>query len=108
MKNLFAAGLFAVAAVTLQSSRTFIGTITDGMCDRADHSRMRMGPTDAECAIACAEEHDATFVLYDGTDVYALSDQDSARKFVGRRVKVSGALDAKMKTITVSSITPAK
>jgi hypothetical protein len=29
--------------------QTFTGTITDSMCVKADHSQMRMGPTDAEC-----------------------------------------------------------
>jgi len=100
--------LFAFAAATLQSTRTFSGTITDSICDRADHSNMRMGPTDAECALACAEEHDAVFVLYDGKDVYALSDQPSARKFAARKVTVVGVLDARSKRITVTSIALAK
>ena len=90
------------------SPRTFTGTITDSMCDRGDHSGMRMGPTDAACAIACAEEHDAAFVLYDGKDVFALSDQQGARKFVARKVTVVGVLDAKAKKIAVTAITPAK
>jgi hypothetical protein len=107
MTNLVVALLFATA-VAPQSARTFTGTITDSMCDRGDHSRMRMGPTDAECAVACAEEHDATFVLYDGTDVYTLTDQESARKFAGRKVTVVGALDARTRRITVTSIAPAK
>jgi hypothetical protein len=100
--------LAATVVVPPQSTRTFTGTITDSMCDRGDHSRMRMGPTDAECAVACAEEHDAPFVLYDGKDVYSLSDQQSARKFAARKVTVGGALDAKTKRITVTSIAPAK
>lgn len=99
--------LFATT-LAAASTRTFTGTITDGMCDRGDHSAMRMGPTDAECAVACAEEHDAPFVLYDGKDVYALSDQQAARKFVARKVTVVGVLDAKTKTIAVTSIAPAK
>jgi len=107
IKNLFVPLLLAWAAASPQSSTTLTGTITDAMCDRADHSHMRMGPTDAECALACADEHDAPFVLYDGKEVYALTDQAGARKFAGRKVKVSGALDTKTKTITVSSIAPA-
>src|SRR6476660_464902 len=104
MTNLLVALLLATAVAAPPSTRTFTGTITDSMCDRGDHSRMRMGPTDAECAVACAEEHDAAFVLYDGKDVYTLSDQQGARKFVARRVTVVGALDAKTKKITVTSI----
>ena len=90
------------------STRTFTGTITDSVCDRGDHSNMRMGATDAECAVACAEEHDAAFVLYDGTDAYTLSDQQGARKFVARKVTVVGALDATTRKIAVTSIAPAK
>jgi len=107
MARLVFALLFA-ATLAAPSPRTFTGTITDSVCDRGDHSGMRMGPTDAECATACAEEHDAAFVLYDGKDVYALSDQQAARKFVARRVTVVGALDAKTKKIAVTSIAPAK
>ena len=32
-----------------QGGRTFTGVITDTECSTADHSHMRMGPTDAEC-----------------------------------------------------------
>ena len=103
--------LFALLVATTlapPATRTFTGTITDSVCDRNDHSGMRMGPTDAECAIACAEEHDAAFVLYDGKNVYTLSDQQNARKFAGRKVTVVGALDAATKRIAVTSIAPAK
>ena len=108
MTTLLAALLFATAVAAPASTRTFTGTITDSMCDRGDHSVMRMGSTDAECAVACAEEHDATFVLYDGKNVYTLSDQQRARKFAGRKVTVLGALDAKTWKIAVTSIAAAK
>ena len=42
---------------------------------------MRMGPTDAECTVACIDIHGATYVLLDGKDVYALSDQRTPEKF---------------------------
>lgn len=100
--------MLVMAALAPRATRTFSGTITDSMCERADHSNMRMGPTDAACAVACAEEHDAAFVLYDGKDVYALSDQQIARKFAARKVTVVGALDDKTRTIEVTSITPLK
>ena len=108
MTKLLAALLFAAAAAAPQPTRTFTGTITDSMCDRGDHSVMRMGATDGECAVACAEEHDAAFVLYDGKDAYTLSDQQAARKFAGRKVTVVGALDAKTGRIAVTSIAAAK
>lgn len=102
MKLVIAVLLSSVAAVP--AARTFAGTITDGMCEKGDHSAMKMGPTDAECARACNEEHDAAFVLYDGKTVYALSDQRAPAKFAGRKVTVTGTLDAKTHTIRVVSI----
>jgi type 1 fimbria pilin len=102
MKLLMVA-LMAVAAAGAPA-RTFTGTITDSMCEKADHSGMKMGPTDAECARACNEEHDATFVLYDGKTVYALSDQRAPAKFAGKKVTITGTLDATTHTIAVASI----
>jgi hypothetical protein len=97
-----------VAAQAVPSSRAYTGTITDSMCELGDHSRMRMGPTDVECTNACVEEHDAAFVLSDGRNVYGLSDQKKPAPFAGRKVTVSGTLDAKTKTIQVESIAAAR
>jgi hypothetical protein len=102
MKMLIASAV-ALVALTPQS-RTFTGTVTDAMCEKGDHAAMRMGPTDAECAKACHEEHDAPYVLFDGKDVYQLSDQQRPAQFAGRKVTIVGALDAKTKTIHVESI----
>jgi len=101
---LFAMGL----AVPQSAKQTFTGIITDNMCDRADHSRMRMGSTDAECTIACIDAHGALYVLFDGKEAYALSDQQKPEKFAGQKVTVTGTLDAKTKTIKVDSITASK
>src|SRR5438067_2076924 len=74
--------LLIIAALAGQSGKqTFTGTITDSMCAEADHSRMRMGPTDAECTIACILAHGAVYVLSDGKDAYTLSDQQTPEKF---------------------------
>jgi hypothetical protein len=75
------------------------------MCPTGDHTQMRMGPTNAECTIACNDGHGAPYVLYDGKDTYALSDQKTPQKFAGKKVTVTGTLDAKNKTIQVTSIT---
>jgi len=91
-----------------QGKRTFTGTITDSMCATADHSGMRMGPTDAECTIACVQAHGAQYVLYDGKNVFTLSDQQSPEKFAGRKVTVTGTLDASRMVIQVNSIILAK
>ena len=103
-------GTLAVVAA-LQAGpakRTFAGTITDSMCADADHAAMRMGPTDAECTVACIEEHGATYVLSDGKNVYALSDQRTPAMFAARKVTVTGTLNGKTQTIQVESITAAK
>jgi len=98
-----------IAAIpTAQAKRQFTGTITDDMCPAGDHSRMRMGSTDAECTIACIDAHGALYVLYDGRDAYTLSDQKSPEKFAGKKATVTGTLDAKTHTIQVKSITAVK
>ena len=100
--------LLTFAVLAPRSRQTFTGTITDAMCDHANHAAMRMAPTDAECARACAEEHDAAYVLFDGRQVYQLSDQKAPPRFAGRKVTVAGTLDAKTQTIQVTSIAAAK
>src|SRR5918996_1264332 len=100
--------LLAVAALSAaQAKQTFVGTITDDMCARGSHAQMRMGPTDADCTVACVLAHDAKYVLYDGKEVYILSDQQTPEKFAARKVRVAGTLDAKTRTIKVDSITAA-
>jgi hypothetical protein len=96
----------ATALAAAQTSQTFTGVITDDMCGRS-HAQMRMGPTDAECTTACIGAHGASFVLYDGKELYKLSDQKAPEKFAGQRVRITGTLDAKTKTIQVDSITAA-
>ena len=99
--------VFATLAA-VPGKQTFNGIITDDNCPKADHSQMRMGPTDAECAMACIDAHGALYGLYDGNAFYTLSDQRAAEKFVGEKVRVIGTLDAKTKTIQVDSITAEK
>ena len=109
MKALIFTSLLIVATLSpAQSKRQFMGTITDSMCADADHSRMRMGATDADCTIACISAHGALYVLYDGKQTYTLSDQQMPEKFAGQKVVVTGTLDAKSSTIQVESIAAAK
>lgn len=108
MKSLVLCLLILTAVEPAQTKQTFAGSITDSMCAAADHSQMRMGPTSAECTIACVDAHGASFVLYDGKNVFALSDQKTPEKFSGQKVTVTGTLSADSKTIRVDSITAAK
>ena len=91
-----------------QSKTSVTGVVTDSMCPTGDHSQMQMGPTDGECTMACVMEHGAEFVVYDGKDVYTLSDQKTPEQFAGKRVTVVGTLDAKTKKLQVGSIRAAK
>ena len=92
--------LFALIA-SAQSRQKFTGIITDSMCATGDHSVMKMGSNDAECTIACVESHGAAYVLYDGKDAYFLDDQKTPEKYAGKKVVVTGALNAAKKTIHV-------
>jgi hypothetical protein len=95
----------APGGITIAADATeFRGVISDDNCDHGDHSRMKMGDTDAECTVACINAHGASYVLFDGQTAYTLSDQKSPEKFAGKKVKVVGTLDAGKKIIQVSSI----
>src|SRR4051812_10201766 len=107
MKSLILSLILISTVAAAQSKQKFTGTITDDMCPAGDHSRMRMGANDAECTLACVSAHGASFVLYDGKTTYNLSDQKTPEKFAGKKVTVSGTLDAKSRTIHTDSITPA-
>lgn len=100
-----AIGLLAIAVLAMsRSNHTFTGTLTDSMCPTGDHSKMRMGSTDAECTQACVRAG-ASYVLFDGKATDALSDQKTPEQFAGSKVKVSGTLDPATQLIRVDSIT---
>jgi hypothetical protein len=100
--------LAAVGLPGAQATQTFVGAITDDICGKAGHRQMRMGPTDADCTVACVTAHDAKYVLHDGKALYVLSDQQNPERFAGQKVRVVGTLDAKTRTIQVESITAAQ
>jgi len=106
--KLFSILLAAAALFAAADKQTFTGVITDNMCGKDGHARMRMGPTDAECTVACVAAHGAMYVLYDGKGVYTLSDQRTPEKFAGQKVRVVGTLDVKTKVIQVESIAATK
>lgn len=108
MKPLIFSLLIIAALAGAPVKRNLTGVITDSMCATADHSGMRMGPTDGECTTACVSAHGALYVLYDGKEAWTLSDQQTPEKFAGKKVTVTGTFDAKTKTIQVDSITAVK
>ena len=102
-----AVALLALSVVSAADATTFIGVVSDSTCASGGHAAMRMGPTDAECAQACADVHGDAYVLVEGEHHYILSDQRAAEKFAARKVTVVGTLDQDKKTIRVESISPA-
>jgi hypothetical protein len=112
MKKRYAAAgtvLFLAAALTVAApaAQKFTGTITDDMCAKADHKDMKMG-SDEKCVTECIKGMNGKYVLYDGKDTYALSDQKSPARFAAKKVTVTGTLDAKSKSIQVQKIELAK
>ncbi len=102
-----AVAVAAVVATSLgaaQDAQTFTGVISEDQCAKDGHAAMRMGPTDAECTKICIVAHGAAYVLLDGSEVYALSDQKAPEAFAAQKVIVTGTLDPKTKTIRVTSI----
>jgi hypothetical protein len=108
MKHLLTIVLAAASLSAVQTKQTFTGVISDDMCAFNGHAAMRMGPTDAECTTACVMIHGSSYVLADGKNVYRLSDQTTPEKFAAQKVRITGTLDAKTKTIQVDSITAAQ
>jgi hypothetical protein len=99
--------LFASAALMFGASQKFTGTITDDMCEKADHKDMKMG-SDEKCVQECIKGMNGKYVLYDGKESYKLSDQKAPAKFAAKKVTVTGTLDSATKTIKVDKIEAAK
>ena len=102
--GLLAVVLSGAASGAVQEPRPFTGVITDERCGLTGHAAMGMGPTDAACVRACADEHGEALVLIDGEHVYHLSDQKQPRAFAAMRVRVIGVLDSATETIRMTSI----
>ena len=95
------------AAMSLAGGQpqTFTGRITDSMCV-ADHAMMHVTP-DAKCVHECVKAGSSVkYVLYDGKNVYKLSDQQAPGQFAAKKVKVTGKLFAKTGIIAVERIEP--
>ncbi len=93
--------LIAGALSGAGTTQTFTGVITDTMCG-AKHGMVKDQP-DEECMKMCVKGS-SQYALYDGKSVLKLSDQKGAAKFAAKRVKVTGTVDEKSKTIKVASI----
>ena len=100
----------AVASAALlcaaPAAQKFTGTITEDMCGKEGHSAMKMGPPDSKCVTECVKSMKAKYALYDGKNVYVLSDQKTPEKFAAKKVTVTGTLEGE--TIKVDKIEAAK
>jgi hypothetical protein len=94
--------------------QTFHGDIGDTQCAlnihslTRSHSEMlkskRMGGSAADCANYCVRYLGGDFVLSSKNEVYRLDNQEKARLYAGQKVKVTGTLESKSKTIHVLDI----
>jgi hypothetical protein len=83
--------------------QTFTGVITDSMCG-ANHEAMHVSP-DSKCVKECIKmDSRFKYALYDGKNVYILSDQQTPEKYAAQKVKIIGVLDQNSKTLKVQSI----
>ena len=95
------------------SKTTFYGEISDTQCAMNVHSLSRshkemitkqsIGTDAASCARECVRRG-GEWVLRAGEDVYRLKNQAGAEPHAGQKVKVTGTLDTKTKTIDNFSI----
>ena len=111
----YAAGVLVLASAAWgQQARAFRGEVSDSQCALNIHSLTRshqemlksksMGGTSNTCAVYCIEHLGGYLVLSSGNDVYRLDRADLVHGFEGRRVKIMGTLDTKLKQIHVLKI----
>ena len=80
-------------------ARTFVGVITDTICGPK--------PMDAQCVRTCVRSGaGAKFALYDGQQLYSLTDEDVADRYAAQKVRITGTLDAIAGALKVDSIQP--
>jgi hypothetical protein len=117
-KNAVQLGILLLTTVMLagagDKTRIFIGEIADSQCALNVHSLTRshtemmknksMGGTPTNCTNYCVKYLGGDYVLSFGNEVYRLDDQDKVSSFAGMRVRVTGILDSKTKTIRVFEI----
>jgi hypothetical protein len=98
--------LFAGALLAGAAPQTLTGVITDTMCGK-DHAMMKVSP-DSKCVVECVKgDKNTKYALFDGKNVYVLSDQKTPEQFAGKKVTVTGTLYEKTKILQVDSIAAA-
>jgi hypothetical protein len=111
----YVAGILALAGAAYgQSTHVFRGEVSDSQCALNVHSLTRshqemlksksMGGTANTCSVYCIEHLGGYLVLSSGNNVYRLDRSDLVHGFEGRRVIITGVLDAKINQIHVVKI----
>jgi hypothetical protein len=95
---------------------TFQGEIADSQCAMGVHSLNRShkemidmghaGNTAEDCTRYCVHSRGGRYVLLTKHDVFKLDNQESAEKYAGQKVKLTGTLDSKTNIIQVKTIEP--
>lgn len=102
----FAFALAAVFALRVNKSaapvQTVVGVVTDTLC--GSHHSSTANASASACARSCVRISGGKYALYDGTNVYVLSDQRVAERFAAQRVNISGTLDRATRILSVKSI----
>jgi hypothetical protein len=104
MKRIILVATVMASALVAADQQAFTGVITDTMCGKT-HGMMP-GQPDDKCIAMCVRGSSGQYALYDGKAVLKLSDQKIPAKYAAQRVKVTGTLNEKTRTIKVSSIEP--
>jgi hypothetical protein len=111
----YVAGILALAGAAYgQSAHVFRGEVSDSQCALNVHSLTRshqemlksksMGGTANTCPVYCIDHLGGYLVLSSGNNVYRLDRSDLVHGFEGRRVIITGVLDAKINQIHVVKI----
>lgn len=97
-----------------QNSKVFRGEVSDSQCALNIHSLTKshqemlksksMGGTSNTCSVYCIEHLGGYLVLSVGNDVYRLDRADLVHGYEGKRVVITGTVDAKLKQIHVLKI----
>ena len=104
---LFGALLAMGALGSLAQAKDFTGEIMDSSCAKmGSHAQMQKehGMADAKSCTQGCVKNGAKYVLFMDGKAYDLDDQTKPADFAGQKVKVSGKMDSKTKTIHVDNI----
>ncbi len=102
MKLITLGTIVLAASAWAAQPQIFTGVITDTMCGKS-HG-MTAGQPDDKCIAACVKGSSSQFALFDGKQLWKLSDQKRPAKFAAKRVKISGTLNEKTGTIKMDSL----